>query len=119
MTHRVVEVLTAAAVVLLLVPQDTRAIALAALAAGVLLRLAGTTTRRLLCAVLVLLGVAAVFAETAWSARGGGVCLAAAGLAGLVTAPRWRRPTTRYERDPAVTSRDQWKAIDAGEDPTV
>jgi hypothetical protein len=54
-----------------------------------------------------------------WPALTGGAVLAAAGLLGLVTAHRWRRPTVRYERDPAAAPADQWKAIDAGEDPTV
>lgn len=152
--HRLVEILTAAAVVLLgssayttwasgldgheVTPAPV-ALLLAALAAAVVLRLAGTTVRRLLSAVLLLLGAAAVLvAITArpddlptlddvdtslgvapWLAAAGGVFLAAAGVLGVVTAARWRRPTTRYERDPAATMEDQWKAIDAGEDPTV
>jgi hypothetical protein len=54
-----------------------------------------------------------------WLALAGGVALVAAGLIGVLTAHRWRRPTRRYERDPAATPADQWKAIDAGEDPTI
>ncbi|MEV6412879.1 Trp biosynthesis-associated membrane protein [Kribbella sp. NPDC051718] len=54
-----------------------------------------------------------------WLALAGGVALLAAGIVAVLTAHRWRRPTLRYERDPAVTPADQWKAIDAGEDPTV
>lgn len=54
-----------------------------------------------------------------WLALAGGAALVAAGLLGLLTAHRWRRPTERYERDPAATPADQWKAIDAGEDPTI
>ncbi|GAA1513987.1 Trp biosynthesis-associated membrane protein [Kribbella lupini] len=54
-----------------------------------------------------------------WLALAGGVALVAAGLVGVLTAHRWRRPTRRYERDPAATPADQWKAIDAGEDPTI
>jgi uncharacterized membrane protein (TIGR02234 family) len=54
-----------------------------------------------------------------WLALAGGAALVAAGILGLLTAHRWRRPTARYERDPAATPADQWKAIDAGEDPTL
>lgn len=54
-----------------------------------------------------------------WVALAGGLVLIAAGLIGLLTAQRWKKPTRRYERDPAVTPADQWKAIDAGEDPTI
>jgi uncharacterized membrane protein HdeD (DUF308 family) len=54
-----------------------------------------------------------------WFALAGGVALVAAGLIALLTAHRWRRATARYERDPAAAPADQWKAIDAGEDPTL
>lgn len=54
-----------------------------------------------------------------WLALAGGIALLAAGLIAVLTAHRWRRPTARYERDPAATPADQWKAIDAGEDPTI
>ncbi|MEU4389359.1 Trp biosynthesis-associated membrane protein [Kribbella sp. NPDC023855] len=54
-----------------------------------------------------------------WLALAGGLAVVAAGLIGLLTAHRWKRPTRRYERDPAATPADQWKAIDAGEDPTI
>jgi uncharacterized membrane protein (TIGR02234 family) len=58
-----------------------------------------------------------------WLALAGGIALAAAGLLTVLTAQRWRRPTQRYERDPAAAGSDhgadQWKAIDAGEDPTL
>ncbi|NUR95173.1 MAG: Trp biosynthesis-associated membrane protein [Kribbellaceae bacterium] len=54
-----------------------------------------------------------------WLALAGGVALLAAGLLTVVTAGRWRRATQRYERDPAAAPADQWKAIDAGEDPTL
>lgn len=58
-----------------------------------------------------------------WVALVGGIALLAAGLAGLATAHRWRRPTSRYERVQSAgkteTQVDQWKAIDAGEDPTI
>ena len=54
-----------------------------------------------------------------WLALAGGVALLAAGIVAVLTAHRWRRPTLRYERDPAATPADQWKAIDAGEDPTI
>jgi uncharacterized membrane protein (TIGR02234 family) len=54
-----------------------------------------------------------------WLALAGGVALLAAGIVAVLTAHRWRGPTLRYERDPVVTPADQWKAIDAGEDPTI
>ncbi|NEA33033.1 Trp biosynthesis-associated membrane protein [Streptomyces sp. SID13031] len=54
-----------------------------------------------------------------WLALAGGVALLAAGIVAVLTAHRWRRPTLRYERDPAATPADQWKAIDAGKDPTI
>jgi len=54
-----------------------------------------------------------------WLALAGGIALLAAGIVAALTAHRWRRPTQRYERDPAATPADQWKAIDAGEDPTI
>ncbi|GAA1554186.1 hypothetical protein GCM10009804_08840 [Kribbella hippodromi] len=54
-----------------------------------------------------------------WFALAGGLALAGAGLITLLTAHRWRRATARYERDPAAAPADQWKAIDAGEDPTL
>ena len=125
-------------------------IALAAVVAVVVVRLAGTAMRRVLSALVLLLGVAAVAVATQvrpdgaelarlrpalsevvtdqvtvgtgpapWLALAGGAGLIAAGLLGLLTAHRWRRPTARYERDPAATPADQWKAIDAGEDPTI
>jgi uncharacterized membrane protein (TIGR02234 family) len=125
-------------------------LALAALVAVIVTKLAGTALRRVLAALLVVLGVAAIAvalqvrpdaAELArlrpelsqavtdsvslstgpapWLALAGGIALVAAGIVAAVTAHRWRRATQRYERDPAVTPADQWKAIDAGEDPTV
>ncbi|WP_350276863.1 Trp biosynthesis-associated membrane protein [Kribbella sp. HUAS MG21] len=54
-----------------------------------------------------------------WFALAGGIALAGAGLLTVLTAHRWRRATQRYERDPGATPADQWKAIDAGEDPTL
>jgi hypothetical protein len=125
-------------------------LALAAVVAVVVTKLAGTTLRRVLSVLVLLMGAAAVgvalqvrpaLAELSrlrpelsqavtdrvdlstgpapWIALAGGAALVAAGLVGLMTAHRWRRPTVRYERDPVVTSTDQWKAIDAGEDPTI
>jgi hypothetical protein len=125
-------------------------LALAAVVAVVVTKLAGTALRRVLSALVLLMGVAAVavalqirpdVAELGrirpelsqavtdkvvlttgpapWLALAGGVALVAAGLIGVLTAHRWRRPTVRYERDPAATPADQWKAIDAGEDPTI
>jgi uncharacterized membrane protein (TIGR02234 family) len=127
---------------------------LASVVAAVVLRLAGTAVRRILCALIAAMGAAVVAvaltnrpdeAELAsrkpelskvltdhiditvgpapWVALIGGIALLAAGLVGLVTAHRWRRPTSRYERAPAPenagTQVDHWKAIDAGEDPTI
>lgn len=125
-------------------------LALAAVVAVVVSKLAGTMLRRALAALLVVLGAIAVgvalavrpdAAELArlrpqlsqvvtdrvdlstgpapWLALAGGVALVAAGIVGLSTAHRWRRATARYERDPVATPADQWKAIDAGEDPTI
>lgn len=129
-------------------------LALAAVIAVVVTKLAGTFLRRVLGALVVLLGVGAivvglgvrpdgaelsrlrpelsdVLAEQVtqstgpapWFALAGGIALVAAGLLTVVTAQRWRRATQRYERDPAATGSDhgadQWKAIDAGEDPTL
>jgi hypothetical protein len=54
-----------------------------------------------------------------WFALAGGLALVAAGLLTVLTAHRWRQATARYERDPAAAPADQWKAIDAGEDPTL
>lgn len=58
-----------------------------------------------------------------WVALIGGIALLAAGLVTVLTAHTWRRATSRYERAApartADTQVDQWKAIDAGEDPTV
>ena len=62
-----------------------------------------------------------------WLAVAGGVVLLLAGLVAAFTAHRWKRATDRYEREPAVSAAtkqsdqgaDQWKAIDAGEDPTL
>jgi uncharacterized membrane protein (TIGR02234 family) len=54
-----------------------------------------------------------------WFTLGGGVALLAAGVITVLTAHRWHRATQRYERDPAAAPADQWKAIDAGEDPTL
>jgi hypothetical protein len=125
-------------------------LALAAVVAVIVTKLAGTALRRILSGLVLLMGVAAVAValqirpDTAelgrirpelsqavtdhvvlstgpapWLALAGGVALVAAGLIGVLTAQRWRRPTVRYERDPAATPADQWKAIDAGEDPTI
>ncbi len=125
-------------------------LALAAVVAVVVTKLAGTALRRVLAVLVLLMGVAAIgvalqvrpnAAELSrlrpelsqavtdqvalstgpapWFALAGGLALSAAGLIGLLTAHRWRRPTMRYERDPAATPADQWKAIDAGEDPTI
>lgn len=130
------------------------ALALAALVAVVITKLAGTTLRRLLGALVVVLGaiavavallvrpdgpelsrirpvLSAVLADQViqtggpapWFALGGGIALVAAGLLTVLTAHRWRSATQRYERDPAAAGSDrgadQWKAIDAGEDPTL
>ncbi|MFC0625181.1 Trp biosynthesis-associated membrane protein [Kribbella deserti] len=58
-----------------------------------------------------------------WPALAGGVALVVAGMLGVLTAHRWRGPTARYERPgdgvAGGTPADQWKAIDAGEDPTA
>ena len=125
-------------------------LALAAVVAVIVTKLAGTALRRVLSLLVLLMGVAAIAValqirpDTAelgrirpelsqavtdqvvlstgpapWLALAGGVALVAAGLIGVLTAHRWRRPTVRYERDPAATPADQWKAIDAGEDPTI
>lgn len=121
-------------------------IALAALAAAVVLRLAGPIARRLLAVLLVLLGVAAVAVggwtrpdaerlarlrpgleqlagigtgPAPWLAVAGGVALVAAGLLTLLTARTWRGPAARFERGRSVAQTDPWRAIDAGEDPTV
>jgi uncharacterized membrane protein (TIGR02234 family) len=127
---------------------------LASVVAVVVLRLAGTLVRRILCALVAAMGVATIAVALAvrpdeaelatrkpalssvladhvtittgpapWVALVGGIALLAAGLAGLATAHRWRRPTSKYERVQAAgraeTQVDQWKAIDAGEDPTI
>jgi hypothetical protein len=125
-------------------------LALASLVAVVVTKLAGTALRRLLGALVLLMGAIAIAvallvrpgaAELSrlrpelsdaladqvtqsggpapWLALGGGVALVAAGLITVLTAHRWRRATARYERDPAASPADQWKAIDAGEDPTL
>jgi di/tricarboxylate transporter len=124
-------------------------LALAALVAVIVTKLGGTALRRVLAVLVVLMGVlAAVVAfqvrpgldeltrlrptltlgtdsfeistgPAPWFALAGGLVLVGAGLAALLTAHRWKKPTRRYERDPAVTPADQWKAIDAGEDPTI
>lgn len=129
-------------------------LALAAVLAVVVLRLAGTALRRVLGGLVALLGFAAVFVALGvrpdgpelsrlrpelsdvladqvtqslgpapWFALAGGIALIAAGLLTVLTAHRWRRATARYERDPAAAGpdhgADQWKAIDAGEDPTL
>ncbi|WP_427894247.1 Trp biosynthesis-associated membrane protein [Kribbella sp. GL6] len=125
-------------------------LALAGVIAIVVTKLAGTALRRVLGALVVLLGVAAIVVALTvrpdgpelsrlrpelsdvlanqvtqstgpapWLALVGGVALLAAGLLTVLTAGRWRRPTQRYERDPAAAPADQWKAIDAGEDPTL
>ncbi|MFG1623388.1 Trp biosynthesis-associated membrane protein [Kribbella sp. NPDC049227] len=125
-------------------------LALASLVAVVVTKLAGTALRRVLGALVLLLGAGAIGVAlqvrpgadelgrirpelsqaltdhvsvtggpAPWFALAGGVALVAAGLIALLTAHRWRRATARYERDPAATPADQWKAIDAGEDPTL
>ncbi|WP_433168522.1 Trp biosynthesis-associated membrane protein [Kribbella sp. CA-247076] len=170
--QRLVDVLTLAALVLLALSAYltwttvndeafkgydlTRApvfLALAGVAAVIVMKLAGTALRRVLAALVVVLGVLAVVVAfgvrpeleeltrmrpaltlgtdsfeivtgpAPWFALAGGVALGAAGVVGVLTAHRWRRATTRYERDPAPakadSGADQWKAIDAGEDPTL
>ncbi|TCM50173.1 Trp biosynthesis-associated membrane protein [Kribbella sp. VKM Ac-2568] len=125
-------------------------LALAGVVAVIVTKLAGTALRRVLAALVALMGVAAIAVAVQvrpdaaelgrlrpelsqavtdrvllstgpapWLALAGGVALLAAGVIALLTAHRWRRPTLRYERDPAATPADQWKAIDAGEDPTI
>jgi hypothetical protein len=125
-------------------------IALAALVAAVVLRLAGTVARGLLAVLLVLLGIAAVAVggwtrpdagqlarlrpelgqvvtdglgistgPAPWLAVAGGVALVAAGVLTLLTARTWRGPAARFERGRSVAETDPWRAIDAGEDPTV
>ncbi|TCN43218.1 putative membrane protein (TIGR02234 family) [Kribbella orskensis] len=125
-------------------------LALAGVVAVIVTKLAGTALRRVLAALVALMGVAAIAVAlqvrpdaaelgrlrpelsqavtdrvllstgpAPWLALAGGVALLAAGVIALLTAHRWRRPTLRYERDPAATPADQWKAIDAGEDPTI
>jgi uncharacterized membrane protein (TIGR02234 family) len=125
-------------------------LALACVVAIVVTKLAGTALRRVLGALVLLMGVAAIGVAlrvrpdvdelsrirpelsqavtdkvtlsggpAPWFALAGGVVLVAAGLIVVLTAGHWRRPTARYERDPAASPADQWKAIDAGEDPTL
>jgi uncharacterized membrane protein (TIGR02234 family) len=125
-------------------------LALAAVVAVVVTKLAGTALRRVLAGLLVFMGAAAIgvalqvrpdanelsrlrpelsqavtdkvvlsTGPAPWLALAGGVALLTAGVIAVLTAHRWRRPTVRYERDPAATPADQWKAIDAGEDPTI
>lgn len=125
-------------------------LALASVVAVVVTKLAGTALRRVLGALVLLMGVAAIAvalqvrpdsAELSrirpelsqavtdqvvlsggvapWFALAGGLALVSAGLIAVLTAHQWRRATARYERDPASTPADQWKAIDAGEDPTL
>jgi uncharacterized membrane protein (TIGR02234 family) len=138
------------------------ALAMAAVVAVVVTKLAGTALRRIIGVLVALLGVAAIavalqvrpdVAELSrlrpelsqavtdtvtlsagpapWPALAGGVVLLLAGLVTAVTAQRWKRPTDRYEREPVSATADkqtgpsnedgvdQWKAIDAGEDPTL
>jgi uncharacterized membrane protein (TIGR02234 family) len=125
-------------------------LALASVVAVVVTKLAGTALRRVLGALVLLMGAIAVavalfvrpdgaelsrlrpelsdvladqvtqtLGVAPWFALAGGIALVAAGLITVLTAHRWRRPTARYERDPAASPADQWKAIDAGEDPTL
>ncbi|MEV0285434.1 MULTISPECIES: Trp biosynthesis-associated membrane protein [unclassified Kribbella] len=129
-------------------------LALASVVAVVVMKLAGTALRRVLGALVLLMGIAAIGVAlqvrpdtdelsrirpelsqavtdsvvlsngvAPWFALAGGVALVAAGLIAVLTAHRWRRATDRYERDPAASGAghgaDQWKAIDAGEDPTL
>lgn len=129
-------------------------IALASVVAVIVLRLAGTVVRRILSALIAVMGIAAIVVALAvrpdeaelatrkpelssvladsvttstgpapWFALAGGIALLAAGLTGLALAGRWRRASSKYERTkPAGTAEtqvDQWKAIDAGEDPTI
>ena len=125
-------------------------LALASLVALVVTKLAGTALRRVLGALVLLMGAIAIAVAllvrpggeelsrlrpelsdaladqvtqsggpAPWFALGGGVALVAVGLITVLTAHRWRRATARYERDPAASPADQWKAIDAGEDPTL
>lgn len=125
-------------------------LALAAVVAVVVMKLAGTLLRRILGGLVLVLGAVAVIVALTvrpdgpelsalrpelsdvladqvtqtlgpapWFALAGGIALVAAGLLTALTAHRWRRPTARYERDPAASPADQWKAIDAGEDPTL
>jgi uncharacterized membrane protein (TIGR02234 family) len=129
-------------------------LAVASVVAVVVTKLAGTALRRVLGALVLLMGVAAILVSlnvrpsvdelgrirpelsqaltdkvtltggpAPWFALAGGVALVLAGLLTVLTAHRWRRATARYERDPAAdrsdSSTDQWKAIDAGEDPTL
>lgn len=129
-------------------------LALASVVAVVVTKLAGTALRRVLGALVLLMGAAAIAVAlrvrpdvdelsrirpelsqavtdrvtldggpAPWFALAGGLALVAAGLIAVLTAHRWRRATARYERDSAVKvteqGADQWKAIDAGEDPTL
>jgi hypothetical protein len=125
-------------------------LALAAVVALVITKLAGTALRRVLSVLLIVMGAAVVLValqirpdteEVArlrpelsqavtdqvilstgpapWLALAGGAALVAAGVVSVLTVHRWRRPTARYERDAAAAPADQWKAIDAGEDPTI
>ncbi|WP_405058070.1 Trp biosynthesis-associated membrane protein [Kribbella sp. NBC_01505] len=137
-------------------------LALAAVVAVVVTKLAGTALRRIIGVLVALLGVAAIAVAlqvrpdvdelsrlrpelsqavtdsvvlstgaAPWPALAGGVALLLAGLFTVLTAHRWKRPTDRYEREPAAATvgkqsggtsdhgADQWKAIDAGEDPTL
>lgn len=125
-------------------------LALAAVVALVITKLAGTALRRVLSVLLIVMGAAVVLVAlqirpdteelarlrpelsqavtdqvilstgpAPWLALAGGAALVAAGVVSVLTVHRWRRPTARYERDTAAAPADQWKAIDAGEDPTI
>ncbi|GAA0616559.1 Trp biosynthesis-associated membrane protein [Kribbella sandramycini] len=129
-------------------------LALAAVVAVIVTKLAGTALRRVIGGLVALLGAAAIgvalqvrpsveelsrlrpelsqavtdrvvlgVGPAPWFALAGGVALLAAGALTALTAHRWQRATARYERETTVSTADreadQWKAIDAGQDPTL
>jgi hypothetical protein len=128
------------------VPQVT-ALALVAIAAGIVLGTAGRAGRLIAAAVLLLVGVgipAGVLPELggdvstsefngwAWVAVAGGLLAALAGTLGLARSRTWPAPARRFERagapvggqaDPEVDrnhadSDDVWARLSRGDDPT-
>ncbi|HZM80296.1 MAG TPA: Trp biosynthesis-associated membrane protein [Candidatus Limnocylindrales bacterium] len=95
----------------------TRALSLAALAAGGALLATKGRARRLIAFAVVVAGVGLTLGGNSMAILSGVFVTIGGGLA-FVTCPTWPVMGVRFERAPVADDLDLWAALDRGEDPT-